>query len=80
MNFNREVENSNNIILSFVSFDLDGNILNNKFEKRYFEGCTTCTGCTSSCRGGCNGCIGCSGCSTSNTSAINPFLINKKSC
>ena len=32
MNFNREVENSNNIILSFVSFDLDGNILD-KFEK-----------------------------------------------
>ena len=79
MNFNKEVENSNNTILSFVNFDLDGN-MSNKFEKRYFEGCTSCTGCSGNCYGKCNGCTGCSGCSTSNTYVINPFLINKKLC
>ena len=78
MNFNREVENSNNVILSFVNFDLDGNILN-KFEKRYFDGCVSCGGCSNNCYGECSGCTGCSGCSTGNTSAINPFL-NKKLC
>ncbi len=81
MNFNREVENSNNIILSFVSFDLDGNILNNKFEKKYFKGCLGCTGCTDgcygNCEGGCTGCIGCIGCTGTNTNAINsPKLPN----
>ena len=74
MNFNREVENSNNIILSFVSFDLDGNILNNKFEKRYFDGCVSCGGCSNNCYddcSGCTGCIGCIGCTGTNTNAIN---------
>ncbi len=88
-NFNKEVENSNNDILSSV--DLDGNVSHNKIEKGNFETCNSvcssgcagncygtcrakCIGCDGSCSGGCGGCTGCTGCSGTNIAAINPFI------